>query len=308
MKILITGASGFTGKWLLHYLQRNAPQGTEITGLVNSNTNHSIESANISIIKCNLLKRDWLKSCISPLRPDMIIHLAGLNHGTLSNLLETNVVGTKNLLDTVLMNNSECRILIISSGAVYGNAGSLPISEKMPCKPLTDYGISKTAQEIVCSVYQKIQGAHIAVVRPFNLVGPGQSSSFVCGRIISQVHQIHTGERETIDLADTSSSRDFIDVRDAVAGYWSILSHPNFEKKCAGKSFNIGSGKAYRISQVIDYVEEIMGETFSLKLPGSPSHIQVPFQRADISRIHKITGWSAKIPLKDSLRDMLFPS
>jgi len=305
MNVLITGASGFTGKWLLHYLQRNAPQGTEITGLVNSNTHLGIDSPNITIIKSDLLKFDQVESRISSLHPDLVVHLAGLNHGTLSNLLETNVVGTKNLLDTLLVSNSGCRILIVSSSAVYGDAGYLPISEEVPCKPLSEYGISKTAQEILCAMYHQIHGAHIAVVRPFNLVGPGQSSSFVCGRIISQIHQIRKGDKENIDLSDISSSRDFIDVRDAVAGYWSILSHPNFEQICDGKFFNIGSGKAYMISQVIEYIEEIMAKKYSVHLQSHQSQIQIPTQQADISHIHKITNWSPKISLIDSLRDML---
>jgi GDP-4-dehydro-6-deoxy-D-mannose reductase len=305
MKVLITGASGFTGKWMLRYIQRIAPQETELTCLVNSRVDLGIDSANINVIKGNLLNHDQFEASISSVCPDMVIHLAGLNHGVLSDLLVTNVVGTKNLLDTVLVKNAQCRILIISSSAVYGNAGYLPISEDIPFKPLSEYGISKTAQEILCSMYHLVYGAHIAVARPFNLVGPGQSSSFVCGRIVSQVLQIHQGERKGIDLSEIGSGRDFIDVRDAVAGYWSILSHPEFEQICVGKSFNIGSGKTCKISQVIEYIEEITGEKYSVHLPSSPSQTRIPTQQADISSIQKITNWSPKIPLKDSLHDML---
>ena len=136
----------------------------------------------------------------------------------------------------------------------------------------------------------------------------GQSSSFVCGRIISQIIQIRKGEREGIDLAEVISNRDFIDVRDAVAGYYTILSHPEFEEACAGKSFNIGSGKASKISQIIEYLEGITGEKFSVYLPDNVPRIQIPTQKSDISRIQKISGWSPKIPLVNSLRDMLSQS
>jgi GDP-4-dehydro-6-deoxy-D-mannose reductase len=266
-----------------------------------------IDSANINVIKGNLLNHDQFEASISSVCPDMVIHLAGLNHGVLSDLLVTNVVGTKNLLDTVLVKNAQCRILVISSSAVYGNAGYFPISEESPCKPLSEYGISKTAQENLCSIYHQVHEAHIAVARPFNLVGPGQSSSFVCGRIISQVLQIRQGVKKVIDLSEIGSGRDFIDVRDAVSGYWSLLTHPKFEQICAGKSFNIGSGKTNKISQVIEYIEEITGEKFSLHLPSPPSQSRIPTQQADISCIQKITNWSPEIPLKDSLRDMLIP-
>lgn len=308
MKVLITGASGFTGKWMLRYIQKIASQETELTGLVNSRMHTEIDNTNINIIKGNLLNREQLNACISSICPDFVIHLAGLNHGTLSDLLETNVVGTKNLLDTVIARNAQCRILIISSSAVYGNAGDLPISEDISCKPLSEYGISKTAQEIFCSMYNKVHGAHIAVVRPFNLVGPGQSSAFVCGKIISQVNQIRQGERKCIELSEIISGRDFIDVRDAIAGYWSIISHPDFEQICAGNSFNIGSGKTYKISQVIETIENITGDKYSVNLSNTPTRIQIPTQQADISCIQKITNWSPKIPLKDSLQYMVIHS
>ena len=308
MKVLITGASGFTGKWMLRYLQKFSPQETELTGLVHSCLHPGIDRTGINVIKGDLLKPDQIEACISSVSPDRVIHLAGLNQGNLRELLEINVVGTKNLLDALMATKAECRILIVSSSAVYGNAGHLPISEEMPCKPLSEYGISKTAQETLCSMYHQIRGSPIAIARPFNLVGPGQSSSFVCGRIISQIIQIRKGERTGINLAEIISSRDFIDVRDAVAGYWVILSHPEFEQVCAGKSFNIGSGKASKISQVIEYLEVITGEKFSVHLPDSAPQIRIPTQQSDISRIQKISNWSPKIPLMNSLRDMLSPS
>ena len=305
MNVLVTGASGFTGKWMLRYLRKISPQETELTGLVHSCLNPGIDSNGINVIKGDLLKPDQLEACISSVSPDRVIHLAGLNQGNLGDLLEINVVGTRNLLDALLVTKAGCRILIVSSSAVYGNAGYLPISEDIPCKPLSEYGISKTTQEILCSMYHQIRGSPIAIARPFNLVGPGQSSSFVCGRIISQIIQIRKGERKEIDLSEIISSRDFIDVRDAVAGYWAILSHPEFEQVCAGKSFNIGSGKARNISQVIEYLEVITGEKYSMHLPDSAPPIQIPTQQSDISRIQKISNWSPKIPLVDSLRDML---
>jgi GDP-4-dehydro-6-deoxy-D-mannose reductase len=305
MKVLISGATGFTGKWMLRFLQSNIPQDVEIICLLNSNMNLGVDSSIINIIKGNLLKRDQLENCFSSVSPDMIIHLAGLNHGSMSDLLETNVVGTKNLIDIMFRNNPLCKMLIISSSAIYGNAGNHPISEKKNYNPLSEYGLSKTAQEILCKMYYQIHQANIAIARPFNLVGPGQSSSFVCGKIISQVNQIRKGEKKEIDLSEITSCRDFIDVRDVVAGYWSLLSHPEFEQNCAGKSFNIGSGKRHSISQVIKYIEEITGDTYSIHVSDVPYKIQIPTQQANISRIQKTTNWSPKISLKESLSNML---
>jgi GDP-4-dehydro-6-deoxy-D-mannose reductase len=154
-------------------------------------------------------------------------------------------------------------------------------------------------------MFHQVKGTHVAMIRPFNLVGPGQSASFVCGGIIQQAIQIEQGKKEFIDLLEITSCRDFIDVRDAVAAYWTLLSHPDFEQVCSGKAFNIGSGQSYSISDVIECIEEITGKNYAVHLSEQCPRIPIPTQRSDNTRIREITGWSPEIELKKSLSDML---
>jgi len=300
MKVLVTGAAGFTGRRMMEYL--SAPGAPEPVGLVKRLPLG--QEGDGSFIAADLLDQDSLKAAVSATCPDAVIHLAGLTQGTAEALAAANVTGTKNLLNAAVAANPSCRILVVSSSAVYGYAGDSPIPETAPLRPVGDYGKSKVAQEDLCRQFDMGDSA-VAVVRPFNLAGPGQPDSFVCGRIVRQVNEIHDGKRDTLELREIVSSRDLVDVRDVVRGYWALVSRPDYRRDCSGKAFNLGSGMAYRVSAVIALVEEITGERYEVRLPEKPPAIPVPTQRSDNSRITSLTGWRPEIPLKETLRDML---
>lgn len=303
MKVLVTGASGFSGTHMMNFLSTNGD--IEISGLTRGPLPPPSRLTEISWITADLLDRDHMFHILSEVNPDIIVHLAGLNHGTLKDLLEINIVGTKNLLDAGFKANPNCRTLVISSSAIYGYAGSAAIAEDAPQKPLSGYGISKMAQDALSLMYHDLQDAQVAVARPFNLIGPKQSTSFVCGRIIQQIIEIERRNREDLNLLEISSRRDFIDIRDAVKGYWAVLSHPAFNRVCSGKAFNIGSGTSTAISDLIEVIGKITGKQYQINLPEIPVSIPIPTQQSDNSRIYSTTGWMSEIPLITSLSDML---
>ena len=198
-----------------------------------------------------------------------------------------------------------CRILVTSSSAVYGYQGASPLTEANPFQPLTEYGVAKAGQEILAQMHDRARRSHVTIARPFNLVGPGQTAAFLCGKIVRQVVEFGQGKRNTLDLFETQSCRDFIDVRDVVRAYWALIAHPFFLEDCAGKAFNIGSGRLYAISEVITTLEEVTGNKYPVRCPAAPAQVSIPSQQSDNSRIHAATGWTPAISLRDSLRDML---
>lgn len=303
MTMLVTGATGFTGKVLLHHLITSGKKG--IAGIARTVPEDYIKDPKVRIVPCDLLDLPRVRKVIQDLHPDRIIHLAGLNRGTPDELFKANVTGAQNLLDTIQDVNPACRTLIVSSSAVYGYAGKKPIDEDTPVRPLSDYGVSKTAQEQVVRERRDNNGPLVTIARPFNLVGPGQPASFLCSRIVHQVVEIERGSRKNLTLMETRSYRDFIDVRDAVRAYWALITHPDFERVCAGSAFNVGSGTAHAVSDVISLVEKITGRTYVVDLPEDPPVVLVPYQQADLSRIRSVTGWKPGISLKESLEDML---
>lgn len=301
MTLLITGAAGFTGRVLIQHLASKGE--SNIYGLV-----HRMQpdlNKNIKYVEGDLLDRKQIQNIITTIYPDRIIHLAGIPKGNLQDLLTTNVIGTQNLLDATHSVNKSCRIVIASSSAVYGYAGPAPIPETIPAAPLSMYGISKAAQEMVAILDHVAHGSLISIVRPFNLVGPGQPATFVCGRIISQIEQIQSGLQTTLNLVEIESRRDFIDVRDVVRAYEALINHSGFETHCAGQIFNVGSEMTYSISEVISIIEKITGTSYSINLSDGSQKLLIPTQKSDNTRIKKISDWNPEITLEKTLTDML---
>jgi nucleoside-diphosphate-sugar epimerase len=302
MRVLVTGAAGFTGTCMMQFLSHET--GVEMTGLVRKPSQKSLLSHTPCIV-ADLLERGHLITAVDEICPDAIIHLGGLTRGDLGDLLRVNVVGTKNILDAGYKANADCRMLVISSSAVYGYAGTTPIAESVPLHPLSEYGISKAAQEALALMHQTQSGALISIARPFNLAGPGQPASFICGRLVKQVADSGQKKKTALELLETSSSRDLIDVRDVVRGYWALVSHPDFSGKCSGNAFNLGSGNAYSISTIIAMIEEITNRHYEVNLPRAISRAAIPSQQSDNARITALTGWRPEISLPETLRDML---
>ena len=302
MKVLVTGITGFTGRALVRHLAESGIR--DIAGIART-VPEGRRDVPVRVFPCDIADSRCIRDAVAETRPDAVVHLAGLTKGSLQDLERVNAAGTQNLLDVILDTNPACRILIVSSAAVYGYAGQSAIGEDTPVMPAGDYGMSKAAQERVARERYEKRGAQVAIARPFNLVGPGQPGSFVCGRIVQQAVEIERGQRTGLGLFETGSCRDFIDVRDAVRAYHALVSHPDFTNACAGKIFNIGSGVAHSVSDVVSLVGEITGRTYGIDLPEDPPVVPVPYQQADISLIASVTGWRPEISLKESLADMI---
>ena len=301
MRVLITGSSGFTGTFLTQYL---APKkNVELYGMVHTRREKRVKG--IDLIPCDLRDSEKTRQVIHEVVPDAIIHLAGLTHGPLNDLLQTNVLGTDNLLRAARELRNPCRVLVIGSSAEYGYSEPSLIPESACPNPVGDYGISKVSQTVLALKYHRQSGLQVAVVRPFNLIGPGQAPSFVCGQIISQIVAIERGQREALDLREVTSRRDFIDVRDAVTAYWSLVHHKKFSTDCSGRIFNVGSGKSYSITDVLEIIGELLSRRFPVNLPDVPEKILVPDQQSDNASIMAATGWRPRIGLNESLADML---
>lgn len=303
MKLLITGASGFTGRHMVSHLLSLDGEDLDLYGLYNRTLPSPTQGC--TYIQGDLSTQADVHELIRSISPDAIIHLAGANAGTLLDLLTTNVIGTENLLDAVLQNRPNCRVLVIGSSAEYGYAGSDPIKEDSQLNPVSGYGISKVAADLLAQSYTLKHNLCIAVARPFNLVGPGQPTSFVCGRIVEQAIELEGGLREAMDLGNIYSSRDFIDVRDVVIAYWQILSHDHFERDFCGKAINVGSGSATSIREVLGVIETLIHKKVAVNTRNDCQADLIPTQKSDNSLIMATTGWTPVIPLERSLKDML---
>ncbi len=305
MKILITGSSGFVGKYLVDHISLQKNDNIQIYGLVHS---HLLENTDkIKYFECDLTDYHEIFSIIRKIHPDIIIHLAGIRGDDLHSLLDVNVKGTKNLFNAVVSSNINSLFLVFGSSAEYGYAGEDPISEEAALKPLTNYGISKVAEILLALSYHQRFGLPVVIFRPFNIIGPGQSPDFVIGNILRQVNEFEEGKRTSLELNTLDSRRDFIDVRDVVWAIWKIINHPDFAHVCAGNIFNIGSGRNYSIKEILKLLEEITSKNYPVRyLKNYSTRNDIPSQVADIRKIQEIINFSPFFPIQKSLRDMYY--
>jgi GDP-4-dehydro-6-deoxy-D-mannose reductase len=235
------------------------------------------------------------------LKPDIIINCAGIIENTEKAFL--NVTYTENLLRAITESgHAPMRLIIIGSAAEYGVLGSrdLVVDENVATEPAGNYGRAK-AEEIQRALkYGEKHGIPVIVARLFNPLGPNMKGKFLTSNIISQIKNIKVGERHTIELGRLDAGRDYVDVRDA--GEAIILLA---ESSLRHAVYNIGSGVRTSNRTIV----EILLETYSLP-PDTPvtetNPLPEPFvaERANISRIHRDTGWKPKHTILDTIRSI----
>jgi GDP-4-dehydro-6-deoxy-D-mannose reductase len=237
-----------------------------------------------------------------------VIHLAAVTQlpkqGDHHLMYEINVQGTLNILDSLIKQGLACPFLLVGSGAQYGPPlpEEVPIRETNVCRPITHYAVTKAMQDLLGYSFWR-QGIPVIRTRAFNILGPRQSPTFVSSSIARQIAEIELGRKDPlIDVGNTNTERDFIDVRDVVRAYMLAL-----EEGRPGEAYNIGSGRATSIRYVIEILLSLShrrGIVIQQDL-ARVREVDVPTQVADCSKLKKQTGWEPEISLEQSLGDML---
>ena len=250
-----------------------------------------------------------LAGAVGELRPDGVLHLAGLTSVMDSfrepeQYFDVNFHGTWNLLRALRECQFKGRMVFVSSGDCYGAVGPehLPVSEERPLRPRSPYAVSKVAAESLC--YQWSQGGafDIVVARPFNHVGRGQDVRFAVASFARQAALIRAGRAApSIVTGNLDVTRDLTDVRDVVSAYFALL-----EAGVPGEAYNVGSGRETSMRDVLNTLAAIAGIEPEIRV--DPLRMRADEQRravADIGKIRHDTGWSATIPLQATLADVL---
>lgn len=298
MKALITGISGFAGKYLAELLLE---KGIDVHGVDRAGAR--IEGCSVEV--CDLLDREKLAGIVAAVKPEYIFHLAAQSSVPRSfekpeETMRINVEGTRNLLDAVAEARIRPMILVISSLQIYGKPDAVPITEDAELRPASPYAKSKVEQEKLCNEYAK-KGLKIIISRSFNHTGPGQATEFVWSSFAKQVAEIEKGARNEIKVGNLDVERDFSDVRDIVRAYYLAVT------RCrAGETYNICSGKAYNIGKMLDVLKSYAKK--EIKVVVDEARVRkadVAVLYGDHSKFSKETGWEPEIPFEKTLRDIL---
>lgn len=288
MKSLITGAGGFVGTHLQKYL---SDCGDEVFA---RDTSH-FDIRNFA----------HSKEQLAEVKPDVIYHLAGLafvpeceNNFLLA--LEVNVNGTENILRAAREVCPSAVIVLVSSGEVYGSADalSMPVEETETPKPVNNYSLSKLFAEKCGQRARQVYGQKTVIMRPFNHIGPGQSTRFAIASFAEQLADMKKGKREAIlRVGNLSAKRDLTDVRDIVRGY-------RLAAMKAEGLFNLCTGTPVSIQRVLDLLIELSGMKVEVEI--DPSRLRpsdTPETRGSFQKAKVELGWEPKISLEESLKD-----
>jgi GDP-6-deoxy-D-talose 4-dehydrogenase len=293
-KVLITGADGFTGRYLSSALLQRQH---DVIGL--SRTASILENG-VEVHACDLTDVTSLQRVISTCSADWVVHLAAISfvaHSDVTQLYNANIIGTRNLLDLLSRADvTPTRVLVASSANVYGNRREGVLSEDMQPQPANDYGVSKQAVESLARIYG--ERLPIVVTRPFNYTGRGQSQQFLLPKIVEHFRR----KAPSIHLGNIDVARDFSDVRTVVDCYIRLLECEG----ALGGTFNICSGEAHMLRDVIAMAEKKTGHRIELVIdPDLFRRDEVQTLAGSKATLERIIGQVDAIPLKDTIEWML---
>lgn len=310
MKCLITGITGFAGSHLAEYLLARGD--CEVHGTVRwrSRMDNIAHITNrLSLHHCDIRDPLALTEVIRKIQPDRIYHLAAQSFVPMSWLapsetLATNILGQTNLFEAVRAYCPAVRIQIACSSEEYGLVlpQETPIKETNPLRPLSPYGVSKVAQDMMGYQYHQSYGLHIVRTRGFNHTGPRRGEVFVTSNFAKQIAEIEKGKREpVVYVGNLDAVRDFTDVRDTVAAYYLAL-----EKGVPGEVYNVATGRGYRIREVLDMLLGMSGAKIRVEQDKSrlrPSDVELLVGSSE--KLRQATGWEPRFSFDQTLRDLL---
>ncbi len=311
MNILITGITGFAGSHLAEHILKNHPD-DKIFGIVRwrSRMDNIVQIQDkITMIEADLKDSVSLQKCLAEVRPHWIFHLAAQSFVPTSwvcpaETFAINAVGEINLFEAVLNLKLSPRIQIAGSSEEYGfvNPDEVPMKESNPLRPLSPYAVSKVAQDLLAYQYFKSYGLETVRTRGFNHTGPRRGDVFICSNFAKQIVEIEKGVRKpVIYVGNLEAQRDFTDVRDMVKAYWLSL-----EKGESGDVYNIGSGKTYRMQEILDILLSLSKASVTVEVdPKRLRPSDVPILLSNSLKFRSLTGWKPEIPLEKTLQDLL---
>lgn len=292
MKALITGASGFIGKYLSDFLEQK--------GIVVSKLSRNEIDG---FIKNDLSDVSEIKKLLLTNKPDYIFHLAAqsLVMPSWVNPNETfyaNVTCTINLFEALREIDYKKRIIIFGSSSEYAGS-SKKIKESDKLEPNSPYALSKLVQEELACLYKKSYGLDIVIVRPFYIIGPGKKNDVVsdfCRRLV----EIENTKAQDFKVGNIELTREYLDIHDGIAGIWLVA-----QKGISGETYNICSGKPITIVEMLKLLLSFASTKIEYT---SDKKLYRPIDEAkkvgDNTKLCKL-GWQPRIPLDKTLQDTL---
>jgi len=302
MRALVTGIGGFVGGHLATLLRQ---EDAEVWGIDCRPLSGDVVHRNVVMRIGDLCDRAFTSRALREAKPTHVFHLATtFDRSDVPSATESdsNVVAVSSMLDALNECAGAATIMIASSSAVYGSAGRESIEEPTPLKPTTAYGASKKAVEATATRYRVERGMNVLVARTFNLLGPGMPRRLFAGSLATQIATAERGGSREIKVGRLDSSRDYVDVRDAVKAYVSLATRPGLLETV----YNICAGVSHSSRELA--LAMLALARVPIKLKHDASRLQggdVDYQRGSPARLQREAGWKPSISFSASVCDTL---
>ena len=288
MRAFVTGAGGFVGRHLTAHL---GAEGDEVATLA-----EGIDVADEAAVA----------AAVADAAPDVVYHLAGWAHVGDSwkhptEVVRVNVGGTAAVLEACRAADVG-RILVVGSADAYGafSPSDLPLREDLPLRPVTPYGASKAAAEVLALQAWRSRGAGVVLTRSFNHTGPGQHPSFVVPALARRIVEAEAAGGGGVRVGNLSAQRDLLDVEDVARAYrqLAVLGEP-------GTAYNVCSGTPIAIEEVARVLAQMSGTELRLVVDAElVRSVDVPVVVGDSARLRAL-GWQPQVALAETLRRVL---
>jgi GDP-4-dehydro-6-deoxy-D-mannose reductase len=307
--VLITGITGSGGSYLAEYILENHP-GVNVYGLhrwhsATTLNNISQFKDRVKILECDLLDISSIIRALQVIKPSRIFHLAAYANvrkcfDTPIAVVSNNVMGTMHLLEAVRLVCPEALLQICSTSEVYGNPLNFPMTEDHPIKPVNPYSASKVTQEMLALAYFKSWKLRVIITRMFAYINPRRRDLFATA-FAYQIAEIEAGKRKILNHGNLDSIRTIIDVRDAMATYWTACDYCE-----PGEAYNIGGKYTASVGEILEVLKArakcpiICEQDKNLLRP-----VDVTKQVPDTSKFDKLTGWKPRYSIEESIDFLL---
>jgi nucleoside-diphosphate-sugar epimerase len=304
-RILVTGGAGFIGS---HVVDKLIEANAEVTVLDNLDTGRMENIAqhkqnrNFHFVKGDIRNFRLVKRVVKEL--DAVFNLAAIAsvQRSIENPLlvnSVNVKGTLNLLKASLDSNVK-RFVQASSAAVYGDPKTLPVLEDFTPKPLSPYAVSKLAADSYAMVFNHVYGLETVCLRYFNVYGPRQANNPYSGAITIFANEL-LGDQSPKIFGDGKQTRDFVFVEDVVSATMLALT----EKQAVGEIFNIASGGATTINEIVRILQELLGKENLKPVHEEARQGDIRHSLAGIEKARALLGYNPVFSLDRGLEELI---
>jgi GDP-4-dehydro-6-deoxy-D-mannose reductase len=238
--------------------------------------------------------------------PTAVVHLAAISSVTDSladpgTTWTVNTIGTVNVAEVVRRAAPTARLLVVSSGEVYGDTGDTPADESRPLAPRSPYAASKAAAEIAAEQAARANGLDVVIARPFAHTGPGHDRRFALPSWAAQIAELERAGGGDLLVGDLTVQRDLLDVRDVVAAYLALL-----DPAVPAGTYNVARGEAVPLGDLLALL--VAAATVPVSVVRDPSRMRAVDTQllcGDASRLRATTGWEPTRELAETLADLL---